>query len=391
MIIKKILPFIKTFISLISINILIHLKKKNKKIIFFYFPVKIYQEHLIKIINKINKKSLVILAYNSSSKTQIKKFKNSFFIEFNYIKFIPFANFFLKDINLFISSYLMYHYPPNSKNIYISHDIYDAPMINSKLEKKIFIQINKLDYILLSSKISIEYFKSKFNFYNIKIKPELLNIGYPKLDHVYKKIKNTKKNKKNEVMLIAPGYSLHYKKYNMYQSISKIISTLMSENNNKIIYRPHPLDLTHKGQKKLIYDIIDKFKIYKNFKVDLSVSYINSYLHSKMLITDLSSIAYTYAFATEKPVIFFSKNENELKKNKFLKTNYIQDRKKIGTICANQDKIIKSKNKIELNYNNYVSKIKILRNKRIKYFEKSTQETENQISNILKDLNLINH
>jgi hypothetical protein len=277
----------------------------------------------------------------------------------------------------------MYHYPPKSKNIYISHDIYDAPMINSKLEKKIFIQINKLDYILLSSKISIEYFKSKFNLYNIKIKPKFLNIGYPKLDYVYKKIKNSKTNKKNESILIAPGYSLHFKKYNMYESLKEIISKLTNEN-NKIIYRPHPLDLTHKGQKNLIYNIIDKFKKYKNFKVDLSVSYIESYLNSKILITDLSSIAYTYAFATEKPVIFFSKREAEIRKNKFLKTNFIKDRNKIGTICTNQNHITKSINKIELNYNNYISKIKGLRKKRIKYFKKSNKEAENQINNILK-------
>ena len=75
--------------------------------------------------------------------------ENSFFIDFNLLKFIPMSNFFLKDIKIFLTSYVVYVFPPKSINIYISHDIYDAPMVNKSLEKKIFLRINKLDLTLL--------------------------------------------------------------------------------------------------------------------------------------------------------------------------------------------------------------------------------------------------
>jgi CDP-glycerol glycerophosphotransferase (TagB/SpsB family) len=220
------------------------------------------------------------------------------------------------------------------------------------------------------------------------IKPKFINTGYLKLDYMYKKIKIKKlrKIKKNKTILIAPGYSLNYKKYSMYTKLKKIIFNLINVNKYRVIFRPHPLDLTNKGQKKFVYEIINQFKKYKNFKEDLSVSYSSSCLKSKILITDISSIAYTYAFANEKTVIFFSKNESLLKKDKFLKINYIKDRNKIGVICINSNKITTAIKKIEKNYNIYVSRIKSLRKKRIHYFNQSITRTENEINNILHEI-----
>ena len=93
---------------------------------------------------------------------KLQKKKNSMFIDFNLLKFVVLDKFFLKNISHFFSSYISYVYPPNSTNVYISHDIYDAPMINTKFEKELFIRINKLDYIFVSSNISKKYFLKNF-------------------------------------------------------------------------------------------------------------------------------------------------------------------------------------------------------------------------------------
>ncbi len=175
---NKFISFLKSIISLFSIYLLIVMKMRHKKIIMFYFPVKIYQENLFDLIKLLEKKNNVFLVYNSSSINEIKNHSNSFFLDFDLIKYIPFANFFLKDIKIFLSSYIVYVYPPKSKNIYISHDIYDAPMVNKNLERKIFLRINKLDYIFLSSKISVDYFKSQFKKFKIRYNPKLINTGY---------------------------------------------------------------------------------------------------------------------------------------------------------------------------------------------------------------------
>ena len=300
---NKFISFLKSIISLFSIYLLIVMKMRHKKIIMFYFPVKIYQENLFDLIKLLEKKNNVFLVYNSSSINEIKNHSNSFFLDFDLIKYIPFGNFFLKDIKIFLSSYIVYVYPPKSKNIYISHDIYDAPMVNKNLERKIFLRINKLDYIFLSSKISVDYFKSQFKKFKIRDNPKLINTGYLKLDNLINKTKISLTKKESQNILIAPGYSFAFKKYNMYSIIDKIFYELLDKTNEKIIFRPHPLDLTKKGDLEKVENIIERFKNYKNFNYDLSVSYVKSYKKSKILITDLSSTAYTYAFSNER--LFF--------------------------------------------------------------------------------------
>ncbi len=381
---KKFISLIKTFISLLNIYFLFNFSKKKLKIVMFYFPVKIYQENLLEIIKKLDKKNCtVLLAYNSSSIFEIKNQKNSFFLDFNFIKFIPFKNFFLKNIKIFLSSYLVYVFPPKSKNIYISHDIYDAPMINKSLEKKMFLGINKLDYIFTSSEISSEYFISKFNKYKIKSNTKLINTGYSKLDHVAKKINNKNNNKKDSI-LIAPGFTYTLKKFNMSRYLEKNINLLLKETNDKIVYRPHPLDSSAKGDIFFVNKISSKFKDNPRFFIDLSVSYLDSYKRAKFMITDLSSTAYTFAFSTERPVIFFSKNEPNLKKDLLSNSHYFDDRNKIGKIINNHKQLSKELGLIHSKMNKYKNQIKELRKKRIKHFGKASEVTVKKIEYILK-------
>ena len=125
----ELFSFLKTINSIIKI-FFINIFLKGKKFIIFYFPIKAYQENIVELIDSISDKKLkIFLIFNRTTSNQINKYKNSFFLDFNYLKFVPCKNFFLKNISFFLSSYLTYIYPPNSKNIYISHDIYDA-MIN---------------------------------------------------------------------------------------------------------------------------------------------------------------------------------------------------------------------------------------------------------------------
>ena len=97
----KLFFLFKTIISLISIYLLIVFKIKHKKIIMFYFPVKIYQDNLYDVINVLKKRNDILLIYNDASKKEIEQHKNSFFVDFHLLKFKPFNNFFLRDINIF--------------------------------------------------------------------------------------------------------------------------------------------------------------------------------------------------------------------------------------------------------------------------------------------------
>jgi len=377
-----------TFINVIKIFLITYNKhKKNNsiKFFFFYFPVKAYQENIIELGNNINQlnNAEVYFIYNSKTSEELKLKKNSLYLDFNYFRFIPFINFFLSKINFLITSYVIYTFPPKTKNIYISHDIYDTPMAKTEVEKKIFIELSKIDYIFVSSEIARNYFKNGFseNLINkSKLNAKIINTGYLKLDHVYKKLKKIK-DKENSI-LIAPTSSKYYPNANLSKKLDKIISFLIKKK-LKVIFRPHPLDLTPKGEMKLTYSLIKKFKENDNFKFDLSTSYIKSYKKSKMLITDFSGTAYTYAFSNEKPVIFYSSLNKLSFEKKLKKLYYFKDRKNVGYIVNNINDLYNKIIKIYKNKNILRTKIKNLRKKRIKYFNNSLRMTKNTIEKII--------
>ena len=377
---QKIPLFFFTLINVIKFYFLNIIEKK--KIIFFYFPVKAYSENILEINDKIknSKKFKTYFVYNINSATQIKKCENSFFLDFDFVKYIPLKKVFLKKIDIFISSYVNYVFPPNSKNIYICHDIADAPMVNKNIEKRIFLSLNKYDYICLSSELVIKYYKKKFlSYLGSDIKPKLVNTGYLKLDNVIKKLRKYKSKKQK--ILIAPTYSLMMNDYNMSKDLIKIIDYLLKLN-ERVIYRPHPIDLTARGNSKLINLIKDNLEKKKNFEIDLSSSYLKSYSDAKLLITDFSGTAYTFSYSTLKPTIFFSKNEKKLLKSNNKNLSYFRDRKNIGEICLDLKRLKGIIFKIEKNDYFYSKKISILRKKRIKHLNNSLNKTSELILNL---------
>ena len=64
-----------------------------------------------------------------------------------------------------------------------------------------------------------------------------------------------------------------------------------------------------------------------------------NYESTKFMITDLSGTAYTYALLTKNPVFFYSKNENIIINSDYKKLNYFKDRRKIGKVFDNVNKM----------------------------------------------------
>ena len=171
----------------------------------------------------------------------------------------------------------------------------------------------------------------------------------------------------------------------MSNYLIKVIQKLI-ESGEKVIFRPHPLDLTKKGNLSNINKIIKIFNNYDNFKIDKSVSYIDSYSSSKLLITDFSGTAFTYTYSTLRPVIFFSKNETKLRKSSNIELFYFKDRKKVGFICTKTNQLPKIIKKIDINKKLMRSKILKLRKKRIKYVNISANKNVTEIMKIYKNL-----
>ena len=383
--ISKILRFLLSIKSIIFINLFIRIKKKfNKdlKIVFFYFPVKSYQNNILELIDEIKKeKNLeVILAYNLGSSNEVKNYNKAFFLNLGYLKYI-------NSVDIFLSSYVVYEFPDSLNKIYINHDIYDAPWVNPEKEKKLIKTLKGYDYIFLSSNIAISDLQRKINQYlDIKIdekKNSLINTGYLKLDHVYQNLKNS--NSIEDSILLAPTLSSMLIDYNLDRFLDSMIKEILKNDKFKVIYRPHPGDIINKEKNLIIKNINEKYKNQPNFSLDDNTSYLESYRKSKILITDFSGTAYTYAFSKLRPVIFFSKNEERLIKSDLNELFYFKDRTIVGKIIQNIDRLneeIYSTDKLIKYYSN---EIELLRSKRIKFFKRSIEQNLLSIKNILDD------
>ena len=169
----------------------------------------------------------------------------------------------------------------------------------------------------------------------------------------------------------------------MTHKIDEIIMKLIN-NGYKLIYRPHPLDLTKKGNQGLVKFIQKKYKKYNNFKIDISSSYLKSYSQAKLLITDFSGTAYTFCYSTLKPVIFFSPNEKDLDKEKLKNLYYFKDRKNVGVVNTKLKKMQADIEKLLGLKTKYKSKIFKLRKKRILHINNSLKQSSDCIIKILK-------
>ena len=141
-----------------------------------------------------------------------------------------------------------------------------------------------------------------------------------------------------------------------------------------------------KRMRALQQEIFEKYKNNSNFFFDNSHSYMDSYSKAKMLITDFSGTAYTFAYSTLRPVIFFSKNENKFFETKIADLFFYQDRLSVGLICQNIKQLLKSIAKINKKKDYNKNKIFNLRKKRIKYVNKSLDQTIMQILKICKKI-----
>ena len=381
--ILKILRFILSIKSIIFINLFIRIKKKlNKdlKIVFFYFPVKSYQNNILELIDEIKKeKNLeVILAYNLGSSNEVKNYNKAFFLNLGYLKYI-------NSVDIFLSSYVVYEFPDSLNKIYINHDIYDAPWVNPEKEKKLIKTLKGYDYIFLSSDIAISDLQRKINQYlDIKIdekKNSLINTGYLKLDHVYQNLKNS--NSIEDSILLAPTLSSMLIDYNLDRFLDSMIKEILKNDKFKVIYRPHPGDIINKEKNLIIKNINEKYKNQPNFSLDDNTSYLESYRKSKILITDFSGTAYTYAFSKLRPVIFFSKNEERLIKSDLNELFYFKDRTIVGKIIQNIDRLNEEIYSTDKLINYYSNEIELLRSKRIKFFKRSIEQNLLSLRNIL--------
>lgn len=331
---------IKIIISIkssIKINFLILVNLINgKKTILLYHPGKdIFgiNYYFKSIIGKESNLNLLILTRNYK-----RNYNNEYFILDKFLITIFYCKF-------FITNNVTDNFPIYSKNIYIHHDIYDTPLTSKKNELNLKKRLMKYDAIFVSNTNSKKNFQRLLSNSQIKI----IIIGYLKLDYLKDKYQVTKLNN----LIIATTDFKSFYQLSSINYLEKMINFLLKNTNYRIHYRPHPSN----QEDKEVKNIIKKFKYRKNFFFNKDKNYAKLYTKSKLMISDMSGTAYTYAFLTYNPVIFFSPNENLLRKLNYNKLNFFKNRNKIGKVYKNIGMFKNLKTDSEKNYKIRIMKL----------------------------------
>ena len=225
-----------------------------------------------------------------------------------------------------------------AKRVYFPHDIYDSPLGNVINREGLAKHMAECDYLFLPSRIVLDRCgnmilnaRRKFPEFSRK-NVCLIPGGYIKLDKNLEYFEQY--NQDTKTIIYAPTVSKE--RMGGMGSVTslaygdQIIKALLDNfPDYKIVFRPHPHDL-HTALVKTIreqYDDNPRFIFDNN-----QSSYMKHYAASALLITDMSGTAYTYAFTTLQPVLFFSHDEKETKR-RFGEFKYFEDREKIGRVA----------------------------------------------------------
>lgn len=319
----------------------------NKKTIAIYFPSCAYREHLGDIANKLRNKGHNVLTFiGTVCEDKYEKEKNVFYAGHGIVGIMDF-------VDIFILPTMMKGLPEKAKKVQFVHDIWDSPGGPAMTPRKASdggtpltpILLEEIDYILLPS-TAVMYRENDMHFYRRKKPLCRIPGGYVKLDSNLRYFENSKLP--IDSIIYAPtvidGDFINYVSLPEYGP--KIIGALLNNiSDYKIIFRPHP----HTLNTKYVKNIVKRFSDNAKFVFDFTPSfYMDNYSRSRLMVTDVSGTAFTYAFTTLRPVIFFSHNERYV--NQTLNTKrYFKDRNKIGYIATNITELVE-KVKLELEH-----------------------------------------
>jgi len=335
--------FFKVLFNIFFINFFLFYNKfflKKKTIVFYhenYKLLKIHSYYIEKLLS-LKKKNYFIIYFHANNNINLK----------NYYFIINYFCEFIFSVDIFISNNVCDFFTNKSKRIYIHHDIMDTPLVDEREKPNLKQRLLKYDYICTSSKKSSKIFNELLKGDK---KTKIISIGYFKLDYLLsKKIK--KKNSNNIIIALTNFNS--FKKLSLLKDLDYIVKYILRKTPYSVIFRPHPSNINESRINKILL----KYKFNKRFKFDQSNNYHNVYMSTLFMITDLSGTAYTYAFLTKNPVVFYSSYNRNIEK-KYENLTYFKKRNQIGIVIRGKKNLNNIK-KIKKNMIQYRKGIKNL-------------------------------
>ena len=357
--------------------------EREKKQVTFYSEGKNYWPYLKDIINELTNEPDLSIYYISSDKNDPGlDFKNDrikkLLVDYGYLR-----TWFFQKLNTNILVMTM----PDLDNYQIKKSdktkcyIYTHHALNSFSSALRKGAIDNFDIIFCPGPHHVEEVRMLEDYYKLKPK-SLVKTGYSKIDVLMKRFieykeSYTKKSKKKKTILLAPTWG-----ENAIVEIGKapdLIDSIIDQG-FQVVFRPHPETLKHSTKK--IKLITEKYSKCSLFTLESNVSRDLSLFESYALVTDWSGIAWEYALALKKPILFYdtpARINNPDYFNLPMASFESKMRSKCGMLWNGKDNInvlIKKWEKIDLNPHDYVYNI-----------GKSCVVASNYIKDLAKQLN----
>ena len=127
----------------------------------------------------------------------------------------------------------------------------------------------------------------------------LVEAGYPLIDQLIADY-DSKDHPEHETpqIMIAPSWQ----KDNIIDLCAEELLDTLSGSGYRIILRPHPQQVRHEPER--FAAMHERYRENENIEIQTDFSKTNPVMESDLLITDWSDIAWEYAFATKRPVLY---------------------------------------------------------------------------------------
>lgn len=191
--------------------------------------------------------------------------------------------------------------------------------------------LSVLDYEVSGSK-NIKAFNERY-YKKYGAKTEALPLGYLKLDNDYKKYKKYLDTHFRDGLNCGEFVVLSFTFMNKEHNIEKyrMLAKMLKDKKRKVVISPHPTHYENVMQK--LTDLFDNQYIFFGNKFE---NRWEMFARSSCLVTDCSSVGYTYPIITGKPVVIFARDSQEYFK-KAGNNGYFDER--IHFFCSTEDEL----------------------------------------------------
>lgn len=225
-----------------------------------------------------------------------------------------------------------------------------------------FLGYDEIKSDLFSSSVSNIYkglpWRNFINKDRVKRSVHVLRSGYLKLETVQNRVSDVTAQK---IIVYAPSpkESFGTKDNDIWQAalsseaFGNQLLQAMCQNfpDYKIVYKPYKDELP-----EVVEAVVLGLHDFPNFAIsDLGSDYWELYASSKLMISDFSSTAYSYALGLGRPVIFFSPNEDDIPRN-VINSSFCKYRNSVGEVAKSVENAVSICDNMLKNYPAWLDK-----------------------------------